>query len=127
MNSSISPRVLTLGLFEKRIEGDDCLLELARRRFQQARMGAEMHAGDSGQLYGLMKFRPAEDSPWVVHLPRDFHLSDERIQERILDLASRFAGRVHGLVIHDHPDMAWHPEDAVQAAREMDSRLAPIE
>jgi len=40
---------MTLGLFEKRIEGDDALLELARLRFKQARMGAEMHAATPQQ------------------------------------------------------------------------------
>jgi len=126
MNTSIPTRALTLGLFEKRIEGDDCLMELARRRFQQAGMGAEMHAGTPEQLDGLMKFRPSEEAPVVVHLPRDFHLADARSQGRILEFASRFAGRVHGLVIHDHKDMAWRREDSVRAAWEMESRLAKI-
>ena len=126
MNSSIQPRALTLGLFEKRIEGDDCLMELARRRFQQAGMGAEMHAGTPEQLDGLMKFRPSEEAPVVVHLPRDFHLAEARSQGRILDFASRFAGRVQGMVVHDHADMAWHREDSLRAARETESRLAKI-
>ena len=107
MNSSLQPRALTFGLFEKRIEGDDCVMELARRRFQQAGMGAEMHAGTPDQLDGLMKFQPSQEAPVVVHLPRDFHLADPRSQGRILEFASRFAGRVHGLVFHDHTDMAW--------------------
>src|SRR6266581_7405384 len=98
MKRSVQPCALTLGLFEKRIEGDDCLMELARRRFQQAGMGAEMHAGTPDQLDGLMKFRPSEEAPVVVHLPRDLHLADARSQGRILDFASRLAGRVHGLV-----------------------------
>jgi len=127
MRSSAQPRVLTLGLFEKRIDGDDCLLELARRRFHQAGMGAEMHAGTPDQLNGLMKFRPSEEAPVVVHLPRDFQLADARSQWRILDFAARFAGRVHGLVCHDHTDMAWRREDSLGAAREMDSRLAKID
>jgi hypothetical protein len=126
MNSSFEPRALTLSLFEKRIEGDDCLMELARRRFLQAGMGAEMHAGTPEQLNGLMKFRPSEDTPVVVHLPRDFNLADARSQDRILDLASCFAGRVHGLVLHDHQDMARRREDFLRAAWEMDSRLGKI-
>ena len=127
MKSSIQPHTLTLGLFEKRIEGDDCLMELARRRFQQAAMGAEMHAGTPEQLDGLLKFRPSDEGPLVVHLPRDFQLADARSQGRILEFASRFAGRVHGLVIHDHTNMAWRREDALRAAREMDSLLAKID
>src|SRR5437762_10913314 len=126
MNSPFQPS-LTLGLFEKRIEGDDCLMELARRRFQQAGMGAEMHAGAPEQLNGLLKFRPSQETPVVVHLPRDFHLADARCQGRILDFASCFAGRVHGLVLHDHTDMAWHRQDFLRTAREMESRLTKID
>ena len=77
MNRSRPTHPLTLGLFEKRIEGDHCLLELARRRFQEAGMGVEMHAGTPEQLDGVLKFRPAPDAPVVVHLPRDFNLADE--------------------------------------------------
>ena len=118
---------LTLGLFEKRIEGDDCLMELARRRFQAAGMGAEMHAGTPEQLDGVLKFRPAPDAPVMVHLPRDFNLADENSRCRIAEIAARFAGRVHGLVLHDHRDLATRPDDFLRAAREIDSRLQPID
>lgn len=127
MNHARPVQPLTLGLFEKRIEGDDCLLELARRRFQAAGMGAEMHAGTPEQLEGVLKFRPAPDAPVVVHLPRDFNLADENSRHRIVDFAARFAGRVHGLVLHDHRDMATRPDDFVRAAREINSRLQPID
>src|SRR5437879_4110115 len=72
MTGSSPPRPLALGLFEKRIDGDNCLMELARRRFQQTGMGAEMHACTPDQLDWLMKFRP-EDVAVVVHLARDFN------------------------------------------------------
>ena len=126
MNNPRPTHPLTLGLFEKRIEGDDCLLELARRRFQEAGMGAEMHAGTPEQLESVLKFRPAPDAPVVVHLPRDFNLADENSRRRIADFAGRFAGRVHGLMLHDHRDMAMRPDEFVRAAREMNSRLQPI-
>ena len=93
MNESRPSHPLTLGLFEKRIEGDDCLLELAQLRFQEAGMGAEMHAGTPEQLERVLKFRPAPDAPVVVHLPRDFNLADENCRRRIADFAGRFAGR----------------------------------
>jgi len=126
MSSSIQSRPLTLGLFEKRIEGDDCLMELARQGFQQSGIGAEMHAGRPDQLDWLMKFRPSDDAPVVVHLARNLHLAEAQSRGRILDFASRFSGRVHGLVIHDHTDMASRPEDALRAAREMESGLGKI-
>ncbi len=127
MKRSVQPCTLTLGLFEKRIEGDDCLMELARRRFQQAGMGAEMHASTPEQLDGLLRFRPSDEGPVVVHLPRDFQLADARSRGRILEFASRFAGRIHGMVIHDQANMAWHREDAVRAARDMEALLAKID
>src|ERR1051326_4137584 len=127
MNSSSPPRAQTLGLFEKRIEGDDCLLELARLRFHQGGMGAEMHAGSPDQLHGLCKFRPSEELPVVLHLPRNYHFADPWSQGRILEFASRFAGRGRGMVCHDHTDLAWRREDSLRAAWEMDARLAKID
>ena len=127
MNDARPTRPLTLGLFEKRIEGDDCLMELARRRFLEAGMGAEMHAGTPGQLDGVLKFRPAPDAPVVMHLPRGFNLADENTRRRIAEIAAHFAGRVHGLVLHDHRDIARRPEEFLRAAMEMNSRLQAID
>jgi hypothetical protein len=117
---------MTLGLFEKRIEGDDALLELARLRFQQARMGAEMHAATSQQLEEVMRFRPAWDLPVVVHLPRHFNLLNEENRNQIAGIASAFAGRIYGMVIHDHPDLASHSDEFVSATQVMQSQLAQI-
>src|SRR5205809_31673 len=110
----------TLGLFEKRIEGDDALMELARLRFRQTRMGAEMHAGTPEQLRWSLVFRPCFDAPVVVHLPRDFHLLEQDCRRRIGQFASNFAGSISGLVLHDHADMAVRTEDFRRAAQELD-------
>jgi len=123
-SSDQSPK--TLGLFEKLIEGDNCLMELARRRFLEAEMGTEMHAGTPEHLEWVMTFRPAQEAPVVVHLPRDFNLADEPSQRRILELATRFAGRVYGLVLHDHTDMARHRTDYIDAAWKMEGQLEKI-
>jgi hypothetical protein len=139
---------MTLGLFEKRIEGDNALMELARLRFQQARMGAEMHASTPLQLEELMRFRPsfvnhrrqkhyggqestteggpANDLPVVVHLPRHFHLLNEEHRKQITAMASAFAGRSYGMVIHDHSDLISRADDFVNAAKAIESRLADI-
>lgn len=128
MNSAPPPtRPLTLGLFEKRIEGDDGLMQLAQWRFRQAGLGAEMHAATPEQLDWAMQFRPSAEAPVVVHLPRNFNLADGDSRRQIEIFARRFAGRVHGFVIHDHPDLALRPGDYLQAARQMDSRLRQIE
>ncbi len=119
-------RPLILALFEKRIEGDDSLLELARLRCQQAGLGTEMHASTPEQLQHLMKFRPAPDAPVVVHLPRQFNLADAGHQNQIVAMALPFAGRVHGFLLHDHPEMAADPEKFIWAAHELNSRLVAI-
>jgi len=115
-----------LALFEKRLEGDDSLLELARLRCQQFGLGAEMHASAPEELEHLMRFRPAPESPVVVHLPRHFNLADPRSQEQILAIASRFSGRVNGLLLHDHPEFATNAEKFIHAARDLNSRLLKI-
>jgi len=126
MSGLDQPRVKTLGLFEKRIEGDDCLMELARRRFQEAGMGTEMHADTPENLERTMKFRPSENAPTVVHLPRDFHLTEAQSQKRIVDFARRFAGRLWGMVIHDHAAMAARTQDYIAAAWKLDDQLEKI-
>jgi hypothetical protein len=126
---------MTLGLFEKRIEGDDALLELAQLRFQQVRMGAEMHAATPQQLEELMRFRPFVKStgdgptaelPVVVHLPRHFNLLNEESRNQIANIASSFAGRIYGMVIHDHADLISRANDFVNAAAAMENQLAQI-
>jgi hypothetical protein len=117
---------LTLGLLEKRIDGDDCLLELAKRRFAQDRLGAEVHGGGIEPLEYLLRFRPAPDLPVVIHLPRDFKVQDEGTRQRITELAARFAGRVHGMVIHDHPDLASQPRPYLQAVEDQNRRLERV-
>jgi len=89
-------------------------------------MGAEVHAGTTGELDSLLRFRPSPASPVVVHLPRSFDLRDPAAQQRILELAAHGAGRVYGLLLHDHPDMAVRPAEYRQAATELDSRLQRI-
>jgi hypothetical protein len=119
--------VTTLGLFEKRMPGDDCLLELARRRFLEAHMGIEIHAGTPGQLDSLLRYRPFADAPVVIHLPRDFDLVDALSQKQILDLAAHGAGKVSGMVLHDSAAMATRADDYINAAWKLDSQLEKIE
>jgi hypothetical protein len=126
MSTTVQSKVRTLGLFEKRIQGDDSLMELARRRFLEAGMGAEIHAATPEQLDWSLRFRPWAEAPVVVHLPRDFNLADQQSGNRILEFATRFAGQVDGLVIHDHAAMAARMEDYVAAAWRMEDQLEKI-
>jgi hypothetical protein len=128
MNNLIPPvRPRTLGLFEKRIDGDDSLLELARLRFHQAGMGTEIYAANPDMLEWMMGFRPDGNAPVVAHLSRDLNLAETWCQPQIEDFARRFAGRIHGLVIHDHPKLAENPRDYLRAAQELNTRLQRIQ
>jgi hypothetical protein len=126
MSTFDQSKVMTLGLFAKRIEGDDCLMELARLRFREAGMGAEMHPETPEHLESIMKFRPSEDSPVVVHLPRSFQLADEQCRKRIVEFATRFAGRVWGMVLHDHAAMAAQRENYITSSWKMEAELEKI-
>ncbi len=126
MSRSDDPKVLTLGLFDKRIEGDDCLMELARQWFLETGMGMEVHAGTPRQLELLLNLRPSPDTPVVLHLPRELHLADEQSRSRILDFATRFAGRVYGIVVHDHGALAMRTQECIAAAWKADDQLEKI-
>lgn len=127
MSTTQPSQIATLGLFEKRLPGDDCLLELARLRFLEARMGAEIHAATPDQLDWLMHFRPWDDAPVVIHLPREFSLLDERSQKGIVDLAGRAAGRVSGMVLHDQQAMVLRTAECIEAAWKLDTQLEKIQ
>jgi len=122
--------MLTLGLLERHIKGDDALLALGRLRLGRAGMGAEMHAGTPEELEAMMAFRPSRqpggaDLPVTVHLARYFRLPEA--QAAVLSIAARFAGRVYGMVLHDHPDLVARPAEYLEAVRGLDRGLAKVE
>lgn len=97
---------LLLALFQKRIEGDDALLELARLRFKKARLGTELYASSPEELAWLLGFKPWPDAPVIVHLPRELDIFSEKWRSELLRFAGSLAGQVHGFVTHDQPDIA---------------------
>ena len=113
----------TLGLFEQRIAGDDCLMKLASLRFAQAGMGGEVHADTPQQLEWVLHFRPRPDSPVVLHLPRQFNLLDEQARRQLLSFAGQFGASLYGMVLHDHETLVSRADEYVQAARQMDREL----
>ncbi|UCG11120.1 MAG: hypothetical protein JSU72_11190 [Deltaproteobacteria bacterium] len=119
------PRLMAL--FDRKIDGDDSLLRLASLRFKQAGLGPEFYAETPAELNRLMNFKPAPESPTVVHLHRTIDLLEEASQRLILDFALRFAGRVYGLVIHDQLDIVTRFDDYVAALWQVDARLSKIE
>ena len=120
--ASPSPPPL-LALFQKRLAGDDALLDLARLRFAQAGLGAEVYADTPEALDHVLGFAPAEPSLPVVHLDRRVDVLHERDRALVAGFATRFAGRVRDLVVHDHSDMRGRLDDLVGGLRELGARL----
>ncbi len=60
----------------------------------------------------------------TVHLNRGLNVLRERDRGVVEDFAVGFAGRVSGLVIHDHADMGEQTGRLVAALRDIDRRLA---
>ena len=69
------PRLL--GLFQKRIDGDDALLHLAGLRFKEMGLGTEFYAETPEELSSLLKFKPEPQSPAVAHLRRGIDLFEK--------------------------------------------------
>ena len=112
-----------LALFQKRVDGDDALLHLARLRFLQAGLGTEFYAGTQAELEYLLQFKPHPETPAVVHLPREINVLDEKARAAIADFAVKAKGRVFGLVVHDQPEAESQMNNYAAALREVDSLL----
>jgi hypothetical protein len=114
-------------LFQRRISGDDALLKLARLRFAQAGLAAEVYADSAGELEHVLKFVPAHDRLPVVHLNRNLNLLHEGDRATVEDFAARFAGQVSGLVVHDKREMESQSDNLVAGLSELDARIRRIE
>jgi sugar phosphate isomerase/epimerase len=110
-------------LFQQRVSGDDALLRLARLRFAQMGVSAEVYADTPDQLEHVLRFAPAEPRLPVVHMNRGVSLLQDHGREVVRDFAGRFAGRITGLVVHDRCDMGELAEDWLAAMRELDTFL----
>lgn len=113
------------GLFQRRVAGDDALLELAELRFAQMGLAAELYADTLDELEHDLKFVPAHPHLPVVHLNRGINLLDERGRATVAEFADRFTGRVAGLVVHDQSEMAAQTDRLITALRGLDARLGP--
>jgi hypothetical protein len=119
------PRLLAL--FQKRLDGDDALLHLARLRFEQAGLGTEFYAGTVKEMDWLLPFKPTGGTPAVIHLPRGMDLFEEASRDLIMDFATRYKDQVFGLVIHDQREIATRFDDYVAALREVARRSKEIQ
>jgi hypothetical protein len=129
MNQSVitylKPQIF--GLFQKRIDGDDALLELARLRFKQSNLAVELYAENPQALEWLLNFKPYPHTPATVHLSRKINLFDPSAVSMIVDFAKAFQGRVYGFVIHDQREMALDVERYKLAAERLNARLETIQ
>src|SRR5512136_1435452 len=102
--AEISPRIKTLALFQKRVEGDDALLELARLRFRKAGLGTEFYAETRSELDHLLRFRPGKN-PVALHLSRGTNLFGDQDRTEITALARDFRVVLFGIIVHDQADV----------------------
>lgn len=106
-------------LFQQRVAGDDALLRLARLRFEQAGLAAELHANDSAALERVLAFAPEADVLPTVHLDRRLDVLSAGDRERVAAFVRRFDGRVAGFVVHDKKHMAGRTTELVAALRRL--------
>jgi len=110
-------------LFDQRISGDDALLRLARLRFAQAGLAAETYADNPGRLEWILGFIAPNPRLPVVHLSRNVNLLTDHGAELVEEFATRFTGRIWGLVVHDKSEMAGHTGQLIARMRDLGSRL----
>jgi hypothetical protein len=121
---SQSPRLL--GLFQKRIDGDDALLHLARARFNEMGLGAEFYAETTEELDHLLKFRPVAETPLAAHLRRGINLLKKKDLNLVIDFAERFKGRLFGFVVHDQAEISTRFDEYLSALKRLESEYNKI-
>jgi len=110
-------------LFQKRFDGDDALLRLARLRFEQAGLAAELYAGSPDELGRVIGFAPPAARAPMVHLSRGINLLRQRDRDGVAEFARRFGAAVSGFVVHDRPDMPERLDELEAAAAELSKVL----
>jgi hypothetical protein len=120
-----APMILAM-LARQGIEGDDALLRLARERFREAGVGAELYPNDPEDFREILKFKPA-NLPCTVHLPRYLDLTNAATLDEIMKYAQIGSNRIHGMILHDNEAFASAPYDVTAAMREADKRLYSVD
>ncbi|HTP14332.1 MAG TPA: hypothetical protein VLW44_08495 [Streptosporangiaceae bacterium] len=112
------PRAPVLrGLFVRHAPGDDAILRLARLRFAEAGMAAELYADTPEQLERELEFLPPYPALPLAHLSRHINLLREDGQGQVQAFVRQFRGRLLGVVVHDQAGMADRIPEVVTAAR----------
>jgi hypothetical protein len=112
------------GLFQRRVAGDDALLELAALRFAQMGLAAELYADTPAELEHVLRFVPPHPYRPTVHLNRGINVLTEPGRAVVGEFADRFAGRIAGFVVHDQYEMGQQTDRLLSAMRELDARLS---
>jgi hypothetical protein len=120
------PTAHVLGLFQRLIDGDDALLRLAQRRFDEVGMGAEFYPENVQHLEWEWEFRPPSAPGHVAHLPRNWDLRAAEGREGVLQFARAFAGRLLGTTVHDQRGWGRDRRAVVDGLRRLDAELAGI-
>lgn len=110
-------------LFQRRVNGDDALLRLARLRFEQFGLAAEVYAGSEAELEHTLAFVPSDTRLPMVHLSRGTDLLRAADRAEVAALVRRFGDRVSGFVVHDRMDMPARLSEFQAAAAEMSRAL----
>jgi hypothetical protein len=110
-NMSLVARPRLLALFQKKIDGDDALLRLASLRFKEAGLGTEFYAETPEEMDWLLRFKPAPETPAVVHLGRGMNLFEEASRNVIMDFATTFTEQIFGMIIHDQIEITTRFDD----------------
>ena len=110
-------------LFQRRVSGDDALLRLARLRFEQSGLAAEVYGGSAAELEHTLAFVPPDARPPIVHLSRGTNLLREADRETVAALVRQFGNRVSGFVVHDRPDMPTRLDEFRAAAAHISRAL----
>ena len=111
------------GLFQRRVAGDDALLELAALRFAQTGLAAELYADTPAELEHVLRFVPPHPYRPTVHLNRGINVLTESGRAVVGEFADQFADRIAGLVVHDKYEMGQQTDRLLTAMRELDARL----
>jgi hypothetical protein len=111
-------------LFHQRYAGDDALLRLAGLRLAQEGLAAETYADTPDELDRLLPYVPPHPHLPTVHLNRGLNMLREGDRGVVEEFAARFAGRLSGMVVHDHADMGEQTQRSVAALQDLDRRIA---
>lgn len=117
----VMPRIY--GVFHRHFEGDDALLNLARRRLEQIGIGAELYPSNVEHALAEWPLIPRTTRLHFADLPRHLDVLSSQQREEIGRFAVALSGKAQGMVVHDQPAWLDRPSDVVAALQKTDKSL----